>query len=102
MRALTLAAASAVFAAALVVGVSHKPGGGQSASYPSVTFTSATAYTAWGVNHRVARRTARRTTRRLNSLPAGCPLMGLYYYCNGVYYQRMVDSGSTYYIVVTP
>jgi len=56
--------------------------------------------------HRVARRTARRTSRRVARrhafLPAGCPLVGLYYYCGGIYYQPVVEAGSTVYIVVTP
>ena len=56
--------------------------------------------------HRVARRTARRTSRRVARrhavLPGGCPLVGLYYYCGGVYYQPVVESGQTVYIVVTP
>lgn len=51
---------------------------------------------------RTSRRTTRRTTRRLTALPPGCPLTGAYYYCGGVYYQRVVESGTTYYVVVTP
>jgi len=38
----------------------------------------------------------------LAALPVGCPLVGLYYYCGGVYYQSVVQDGSTVYIVVTP
>jgi hypothetical protein len=38
----------------------------------------------------------------LATLPRGCPLVGLYYYCGGVYYQSVVREGSTVYIVVTP
>lgn len=60
-------------------------------------------------NRRVARRTARRTSRRVtrrhnyyNSLPAGCPLRGAYYYCGGVYYQPVVQDGVNVYIIVTP
>ena len=57
-------------------------------------------------HRRVARRTARRTSRRVARrhavLPGGCPLVGLYYYCGGVYYQPVVESGQTVYIVVTP
>jgi hypothetical protein len=29
-------------------------------------------------------------------------LVGLYYYCGGVYYQSTVRDGATVYIVVTP
>jgi len=51
---------------------------------------------------RTARRTTRRTVRRLTALPAGCPLVGLYYYCGGIHYQQAVEGGQTVYIVVTP
>ncbi len=53
-------------------------------------------------SRRVARRTSRRVARRHAYLPAGCPLTGAYYYCGGVYYQPVVESGSTVYVVVTP
>ncbi len=59
-----------------------------------------------GHTRRVARRTSRRTARRVShryvALPAGCPLRGPYYYCGGVYYQAVVESGSTTYVIVTP
>jgi hypothetical protein len=55
---------------------------------------------------RVARRTARRTSRRVSrrhaALPSGCPLAGAYYYCGGVYYQPVVEGGTTVYVIVTP
>ena len=38
----------------------------------------------------------------LATLPRGCPLVGLYYYCGGVYYQSTVQNGATVYVVVTP
>ncbi len=59
-----------------------------------------------GQTRRVARRTSRRTSRRVSrrysALPRGCPLAGAYYYCGGVYYQPVVESGTTVYIIVTP
>ncbi len=59
-----------------------------------------------GQTRRVARRTSRRTSRRVShrysALPRGCPFGGAYYYCGGVYYQPVVESGSTVYIIVTP
>lgn len=59
-----------------------------------------------GETRRVARRTSRRTSRRVArrhaALPRGCPLAGAYYYCGGVYYQPVVESGTTVYIIVTP
>jgi hypothetical protein len=51
---------------------------------------------------RTARRTSRRTTRRLNTLPGGCARRSGYYYCGGVYYQPIVENGSTVYVVVNP
>ncbi len=45
---------------------------------------------------------ALRTAAFLATLPRGCPLVGLYYYCGGVYYQSTVQNGSTVYVVVTP
>ena len=59
-----------------------------------------------GGTRRVARRTSRRTShrvaRRHAALPHGCPLVGAYYYCGGVYYQPVIESGTTVYIIVTP
>ena len=54
------------------------------------------------VSRRTARRTTRRTVYRHSVLPVGCPLVGAYYYCGGMYYQPVVESGATYYIIVTP
>ncbi len=59
-----------------------------------------------GPARRTARRTSRRTTRRVvrrhSVLPHGCPLAGAYYYCGGVYYQPVIESGTTVYVIVTP
>ena len=54
------------------------------------------------VARRTTRRVVRRNVRRYTVLPAGCPLVGLYYYCGGVYYQVVVESGTTVYIIITP
>lgn len=51
---------------------------------------------------RTARRTTRRTVRRLTRLPAGCYWRAPYHYCGGVYYQPVVEGGTTVYIVVNP
>jgi hypothetical protein len=63
-------------------------------------------YRGRGMARRSVRRTSRRTSRRVARrhavLPAGCPLAGLYHYCGGVYYQPVVESGKTVYVVVTP
>ena len=54
------------------------------------------------VSRRTSRRTSRRVSRRYATLPGGCPFRGAYYYCGGVYYQPVVESGTTVYIIVTP
>ncbi|MEO0761460.1 MAG: hypothetical protein AAFZ09_06575 [Pseudomonadota bacterium] len=58
------------------------------------------------VSRRTARRTSRRTTARhnayINTLPGGCVLRAGYHYCGGVYYQPVVQSGATVYVVVNP
>ena len=68
-------------------------------------FSSAKADQPAGQNRRVARRTARRTTNRndyYNSLPAGCVRRNAYWYCGGVYYQPVVQNGTTVYVIVNP
>ncbi len=70
-----------------------------------VTFSKAYGASR-GQVRRTSRRTARRTTRRVNrrtSLPSsGCAWRAPYHYCGGVYYQPIVESGTTVYIVVNP
>ena len=61
----------------------------------------------------ISRRTSRRVNRRINrrhhyyrSLPVGCARIVLggvrYWDCGGIYYQSIVESGKTVYIIVTP
>jgi len=71
---------------------------------PSISFgaNEAEARPARRAARRTARRTTRRTVRRLTVLPYGCPLVGFYYYCGGIYYEQIVEDGETIYIVVTP
>ena len=67
--------------------------------------TISKAYAARGHALRTTRRVARRTTRRVirrTTLPSGCTWRTPYYYCGGVYYQPIVESGTTIYIVVNP
>ena len=64
--------------------------------------TAAARHQARRVSRRTARRTSRRVARRHAALPMGCPLAGAYYYCGGVYYQPVVESGTTVYVIVTP
>ncbi len=58
-----------------------------------------------GRGHRTGRRVARRTTRRVirrHTLPGGCVWRAPYHYGGGVYYEPVVESGTTIYIVVYP
>ncbi|MEM6677932.1 MAG: hypothetical protein AAF675_08675 [Pseudomonadota bacterium] len=101
--------ATAILAAAFTLGMGLRP---EVAVEPatgalslSVATQGAEAQTYRAQSRRVARRTARRTSRRqdyIRSLPAGCVLRGAYHYCGGVYYQPVVQSGTTVYIIVTP
>lgn len=36
----------------------------------------------------------------INSLPYACPYVGAYYNCGGVYYQPVMQDGTTVYIIV--
>jgi len=77
---------------------------------PSVSFVISTAVaqrgpaSPRGAARRTGRRTARRTSYRVarRTSIAGCPYRAPYYYCDGVYYRRVVESGTTVYVVVNP
>lgn len=107
--ALTLMGCALGFAASVDVG---KVSGPSEFALPftlAVTLKISEAYARGrrGVRHtrRVARRTARRTTRRFtrrHALPRGCRWRAPYHYCGGVYYQPVVEGGTTVYIVVYP
>ena len=96
-----------LFAAAVVgfvgflgeVRVENTGGKGPSVSFGPIV---AEARPARRVARRTARRTTRRVVRRHATLPYGCPLRGLYYYCGGVYYQQVIEDGATVYVIVTP
>ena len=67
--------------------------------------TTSKAYAARRHARRTTRRVSRRTTRRVvrrNSLPHGCAWRAPYHYCGGVYYEPIVESGTTVYIIVYP
>lgn len=59
-----------------------------------------------GENRRVARRTSRRTSRRVayrqyyHALPSGCYWASPYYSCGGVYYEPVIENGTTVYVIV--
>ncbi len=71
----------------------------------AIELTTSKAYAARKHKRRATRRVARRTTRRVirrHTLAAGCLWRAPYHYCGGVYYQPIVESGATVYIVVYP
>ena len=71
----------------------------------AIELTISKAYAARRHARRTTRRVARRTTRRvirIHTLSAGCLWRAPYHYCGGVYYEPIVESGTTVYIVVYP
>ncbi len=71
----------------------------------AIELTTSKAYAARRHARRTTRRVARRTTRRVirrHSLPYGCAWRAPYHYCGGVYYEPIVESGTTVYIIVYP
>ena len=71
----------------------------------AIELTISKAYAARRHARRTTRRVARRTTRRVirrHTLSAGCLWRAPYHYCGGVYYEPIVESGTTVYIVVYP
>ncbi len=70
-----------------------------------IELTISKAYAARRHARRTTRRVARRTTIRVirrHSLPYGCAWRAPYHYCGGVYYEPIVESGTTVYIIVYP
>ncbi len=71
----------------------------------AIELTISKAYAARRHARRTTRRVARRTTLRvirITTLPGRCAWHAPYHYCGGVYYQPIVESGTTVYIVVYP
>ncbi len=71
----------------------------------AIELTTSKAYAARRHARRTTRRVARRTTRRVirrHTLPHACAWRAPYHYCGGVYYEPIVESGTTVYIVVYP
>ena len=93
-----------VFAVAFAVGVFA--GSVNVGKFGTGTGLSVVTDSAYAAPRHAARRTVRRTTRRtvsrLTVLPAGCAWRAPYHYCGGVYYQPVVEGGTTVYIVVNP
>ncbi len=71
----------------------------------AIELTISKAYAGRRHARRTTRRVARRITRRVirrHSLPYGCAWRAPYHYCGGVYYEPIVESGTTVYIIVYP
>ncbi len=71
----------------------------------AIELTISKAYAGRRHARRTTRRVARITTRRVirrHTLSAGCLWRAPYHYCGGVYYEPIVESGTTVYIVVYP
>ncbi len=107
MRKLLIGASTVIGCALVFAGSmdSNRLSGRSEMTVPvEVTFSKAYAASR-GQVRRTSRRTARRTSRRVSrrhSLPSSCAWRAPYHYCGGVYYQPIVESGTTVYIVVNP
>ncbi len=106
MRKLLIAASTVIGCALVFAGsMDFNRVSGRSGLTMSVEVTFSKAYAGRGHVRRTSRRVARRTTRRVirrHTLAAGCLWRAPYHYCGGVYYQPIVESGATVYIVVYP
>ncbi len=106
MRKLLIAASTVIGCALVFAGsMDFNRISGRSGLTMPVEVAFSKAYAGRGQVRRTSRRTARRTSRRVarrHSLPSGCAWRAPYHYCGGVYYQPIVESGTTVYIVVNP
>ncbi len=106
MRKLLIAASTVIgWALVFAVSVDFKGISGPSGFTMAFEVTVSKAYAGRGHYRRTTRRVARRTTRRVirrHTLPYGCAWRAPYHYCGGVYYQPIVESGTTIYIIVYP
>ncbi len=106
MRKLLIAASTVIGCALVFAGsMDFNRVSGRSGLTMPVEVMFSKAYAGRGNARRTSRRVARRTTRRMirrHSLPHRCAWRAPYHYCGGVYYQPIVESGTTVYIVVYP
>ncbi len=106
MRKLLIAASTVIGCALVFAGsMDFNRVSGRSGLTMSVEIMFSKAYAGRGHVRRTSQRVARRTTRRVirrHSLPYGCAWRAPYHYCGGVYYQPIVESGTTVYIVINP
>ncbi len=95
---------AAMFSVVIGLSVSVQPVPTATNFLGSIPFKLSEAKAQYGQARRVSRRTARRTTRRVarRTSIAGCSPYRAYYNCGGVYYQPVMESGTTVYIVVNP
>ncbi len=106
MKKLLIAASTVIGCAFVFAGsMDFNRDSGRSGPTLSVEVTFSKAYAARGHARRTSRRVARRITMRVirrHTLPAGCAWRAPYHYCGGVYYEPIVESGTTVYVVVNP
>ena len=107
MRKLLIAASTVVGCALVFAGsIDFNRVSGTRGVTEAIELTISKAYAGRrGHGHRATRRVARRTMRRvirITTLPGRCAWHAPYHYCGGVYYEPIVESGTTVYIVVYP
>ena len=106
MKKLLIAASTAIACALVLAGsVDLNRSSGRAGITLPIEVSISKAYAGRGHVRRTSRRTARRTTRRVvrrTTLPVGCAWRAPYHYCGGVYYEPIVESGTTVYVVVNP
>lgn len=106
MRKLLIAASTVIGCALVFAGsMDFNRVSGPRGVTEAIELTISKAYAGRRHARRTTRRVARRTTHRVirrHSLAHGCVWRAPYHYCGGVYYQPIVESGATVYIVVYP
>lgn len=106
MRKLLIAASTVIGCALVFAGsMDFNRVSGRSGLTMPVEVMFSKAYAGRGHARRSTRRVARRTTIRvirITTLPGRCAWRAPYHYCGGVYYEPIVESGTTVYIVVYP
>ncbi len=106
MRKLLIAASTVIGCALVFAGtIDFNRVSGPRGVTEAIELTTSKAYAARRHARRTTRRVARRTTRRVirrHSVPYGCAWRAPYHYCGGVYYEPIVESGTTVYIIVYP
>ncbi len=106
MRKLLIAASTVIGCALVFAGsMDFNRVSGRSGLTMPVEVMFSKAYAGRGHARRSTRRVVRRTTIRvirITTLPGRCAWRAPYHYCGGVYYEPIVESGTTVYIIVYP